>query len=467
MPTINTKFISEKIPKHIYEKSCIYLVGGSVRDQLLGRTTADWDLAVEKDPEDIARAIARAEGARAVFMGKGNQFVYRVAGPRAIFDVAPIQGRNISEDLLRRDFTVNAMAALLPSGRIIDPAGGQRDLEKGIIRMVGQHVLDADSLRLLRAFRMAAVLGFEIEPGTFAAISRKAENIRKAAGERIRDEWVKILKTADSALQVFQMDRAGILGAVFPELSALKGCTQNRYHDFDVFDHTLAVYANLEKMLHKNMPAMAKSLQNSQLQTYSAGIEMLKQAALLHDTGKPRARSIDKNKAAHFYHHPLTGAQMAESIHNRLRFSNADTRYVTFLIRNHLKPLFLYNARENGKMTNRAITRFFIKTSPHTPDLLMLAAADMMGKRQIRDEKFLEFAGQLIETYRSRHLPATLEPPLITGHDLIRYFNLSPSPLFAQILSQIEETRLCREVTTRQQALGLARKIIESKLTAS
>ena len=154
---------------------------------------------------------------------------------------------------------------------------------------------------------------------------------------------------------------------------------------------------------------------------------------------------------------------MAADIHRRLKFSNADAWYADFLIRNHLRPLFLYTAQKNGKMTQRALTRFFIKTRPHTPDLLILAAADMAGKKLLQEAGFLEFASDLLKIYYNRHLPAASEPPLLDGHDIIRHLSLKPSPVFAQILDQVEESRLCGEISTRQQAIELARKIMEFK----
>lgn len=457
------KFMDNKILKQISKRPGVWLVGGSVRDQLLKRPVSDWDLAVEKDPESLAQEIADLKGSRVVMIGKGCQHVYRIAGGKEIFDVALVQGKNIDEDLLRRDFTINAMAAELFSGRITDPRGGRKDLEAGIVRMVGEHVLDADPLRLLRAFRMAAVLGFKIEPQTLAAVSKKAANITMAAGERIRDEWLKILKTPDSAQCLAQMDSSGLLCAIFPELQALKGCRQNRYHDFDVFDHTMAVYAIVEKMLHQNDPALSESTQNSMMLTFDSGLVMLKHAALLHDIGKPLTKTIDEKKNTHFYNHPSTGAQMAADIHRLLKFSNSDARYVDFLIRNHLRPLFVYTAHKNGKMTQRALTRFFIKTRPHTPDLLILAAADMAGKNKSPEYGFLKFASYLLKIYYNQHLPAASEPPLLNGHDIIKHLNLAPCPVFARILDQVEESRLCGEISTKQQAIELAQKIIKSR----
>jgi putative nucleotidyltransferase with HDIG domain len=466
MPLINTKFLPQPLLSKIPEQSRAWLVGGTVRDQLLCRPFADWDLAVEHDPAGLARAIAEAENSRVVVLGKKKQIIHRVVSAGRIFDIAAIQGKTISEDLLRRDFTINAMAVSLQSGRLIDPAGGRGDLDRRMIRMTGKRVLDDDPLRLLRAFRMAATLGFAIDPETFAAVSEKAGQIRQVAGERIRDEWQKILQTQDSAQWISEMDRAGLLGSLFPELEALKNCGQNRHHEFDVFDHTMAVYRGLEQMLHQNRPALAPDRTNQELLSMPAAVKLLKHAALLHDIGKPQTRTTDDQGRIHFYHHPRAGAQMAGQICRRLRFSCADAGYVTFLIRHHIRPLFLYTARQRNALTFRAMTRFFIKTRPYTPDLLLMATADMTGKKEKTNPEFIEFAKDLAQRYFNRHLPARARPRLLTGHDLIRELGLSPSPLFATVLDRVEEGRLAGDIESRDQALELARKIVETQKDA-
>ncbi|MBS0014396.1 MAG: HD domain-containing protein [Desulfobacterales bacterium] len=463
---INTKFLPQPLLSQIPQQSGTWLVGGSVRDQLLCRPFADWDLAVEHDPAGLARAIAEAEGSRVVVLGKKKQIIHRVVSAGRIFDIAAIQGQTISEDLLRRDFTVNAMALSLPAGRLIDPAGGRNDLERQVIRMTGKKVLDDDPLRLLRAFRMAAILGFSIDPETLAAVSEKAGQIRQVAGERIRDEWQKILRTPDSAQWISLMDQAGLLGSLFPEIEALKNCGQNRHHEFDVFDHTMAVYKGLEQMLHQNRPALTPNQTNKQLLSMPAATELLKHAALLHDIGKPQTRTADNQGRIHFYHHPGAGAQMAGQICRRLKFSCADAGYVTFLIHHHLRPLFLYRAQQREALTTRAVTRFFIKTRPRTPDLLLLAAADMTGKKEHADTQFMDFAAGLLQRYFTRHLPARQRPRLLKGHDLIHELGLCPSPLFATILDRVEEGRLAGDITSRDQALELARKIVETQKDA-
>lgn len=449
--------IKPKLLKWVPGESGIYLVGGTVRDLLLGRPTADYDLAVEKNAAGIAQTIAAAAGSRAVKMGRPGRCVYRVVCGTETYDISDIQGQGIVDDLLRRDFTINAMAVNLKTSALIDPAGGRNDLGAGRVRMVSEAALDADPLRLLRAFRMAAALDFAIDAATLRAVSRRSGKIRQAAGERIREEWLRLLQSPSSAGWLAQMDRAGLLAAVFPEVGALRGCSQNSHHRGDVLAHTLAVCRGIDRLVHENDPPLAAGQSNRDLLASANHGRLLKHAALLHDIGKPQTRTVDRNGGIHFYGHQQVGAEMAERANRRLRFSNAENRYVCFIIAHHLRPLFLLIAREQGKLTCGATARFFMKTAPLTTDLLLFFAADMAGGKHRPGTSAAGFAADLLGRYRA----AFGRPPLVTGHDLIR-LGLCPSARFAKILRQIEVKRLAGEIETRDQALAEVQKIIRA-----
>ncbi len=450
-------------PKFIPEKSGIYLVGGTVRDHMLGRQTTDYDLAVDGDPAEVAGSIASAAGSRVVFIGRPEKCVYRIISGNETYDVCGIIGSDINEDLLRRDFTINAMAVNAENGELIDPAGGRKDLSAGLVRMVAPESFDSDPIRLLRAFRMAAVLGFSIDPATLEAISLRTEKITDSAGERIREEWLMLLNSPASVPLLESMDRAGLLDEIFPEIKNLRGCTQNRHHRFDAFEHTMKVCRATEQMLHQNKPALLKDCKNADLLAGPVGPGLVKHAALLHDTGKPLTRSVEENGDIHFYNHEAAGAKMAWEINRRLRFSNAENRYVSFLVENHLRPLFLYLLCKRGKLKPETVSRFFIKTAPWSLDLLILAAADKAGKKSSTNTGFMEFAAKLADDYLNKHLPASKQSPLITGNDLIKHFGLKPSPEFSRILGRIEKMRLAGSLKTRRQALDFTRRLLKKR----
>ncbi|MGM0787468.1 MAG: HDIG domain-containing metalloprotein [Thermodesulfobacteriota bacterium] len=448
-------------PKFIPDKSGIYLVGGCVRDRLIGRPTADFDLAVEADARETAESIASASGRRVVVMGEKEKRIYRVVTKDATYDVCLIKGADITEDLLSRDFTINAMAVNTQTHELIDPAGGRDDLWGSVVRMVSPEAFERDPLRMLRAFRIAAALGFAIDPETLEAISRGPERIVQTAGERIRDEWLRMLETPFSAELVGLAKRCGLLFAIFPELSRLEGCIQNSYHCFDAFEHTMAVYRSLEKMLHQERPGIYPGRKNRDLLGFAGSPGLAKHAALLHDVAKPVTRSVDEKGRVHFYRHERLGAQMVSEINLRLRFSNVENSYTSFMVKNHLRPLFLFILHERGRLQPKTRTRFFIKTSPWTPDLLMLFAADSMGKDPSASGRFEKFIKNLVYQYFTDHLPASRQSRLITGRDLIEHFGLTPSPAFKTILEKVEEMRLAGLLKNRDQALRFTAELLE------
>ena len=227
-----------------------YVVGGSVRDLLLGRPALDTDIAVTA----FARQLADRLAGSYVEIGKSGLTIHRVVVGDRIFDVSALHGAGIEQDLRRRDFTINAMAVDAATGNIIDCTGGRKDLQAGIIRMVSPSVFRSDPLRLLRAYRLAAGLSFDIDPATERAIADDAQRIGQSAGERIWAELQQILACRTSRVQLEQMQASGLLTAVFPELEPLSGCHQGDHHRWDVFTHSLQAYRHLESIPMAELP---------------------------------------------------------------------------------------------------------------------------------------------------------------------------------------------------------------------
>lgn len=440
-----------------------YIVGGSVRDRLLGRTPLDFDVAVFGDAKRFAKHLATVTNGHWVEMGKQGHGVYRVVVDKMILDVSPVNGATIEEDLKRRDFTINAMAYDIASKAFIDCVGGMQDLENRKIRMVSRSVFERDPVRLIRAYRMGAASEFIIESRTVSAIKADAGLISNSAGERIRTELFKILETSTSHGYILQMADSGLLFAILPELSSLKGCTQNRYHRFDVFEHTFKAFYHLENILENPVayfPAFGDP-QDKWAQKDRAGL--LKYCVLLHDIGKPAAKTADRHGSIHFYGHGKKSADMAIRINQRLKLSNQAAEYTDFIIRNHIRPLFLFNAHQHKNITRRAITRFFMKCDSRTPDLWLHALADIKGKGDEKDEKnaaFIEFARKMITYYYSEYKSQKEHPPLISGKDLINTFGLKPSPLFKKILTRVEEARLSDSIHSRTEAEAWVRDFL-------
>jgi tRNA nucleotidyltransferase/poly(A) polymerase len=443
-----------------------FLVGGSIRDMLCGRSPVDYDVAVLGDPLEFARLVATRTQGRLVEIGKPGQMIFRVVSESAIIDIAHAKDASIQKDLMARDFTINAMAYDLSSRQLVDPMGAQHDLSHRRIRMVSKDVFKQDPVRLLRAYRIAAQFVFEIESNTKAAIKENAPLIRQSAGERVRDELFKMLQSAGAHPYLCQMADNDLLFSILPELADLKNCRQNQHHQLNAWEHTLLAFYHLEGLLKADAQSAKGAGAHLTRGIAETQFGLLKFSMLMHDIGKPSTRKADRNGTLHFYGHECRSAEMAKHICRRLKCSNQVAETVQFLVRHHIRPLHLYTARRQQNVTPRAVTRFFIKCGAFLPELLVMAAADALGKTEKRSRQrsaYMAFLVQLKQDFETEFKPRASRPQLISGQDLIAEFGLNPSPLFKKILDRVEEHRLSQSKMTRQEAIQLAREIIKAE----
>jgi len=450
-----------KIKTNIALSSKTFIVGGTVRDIVIGTPPRDIDIVTLGDPKRLAQDIAANVRGRIIELGKPGMKIFRIVTREQTYDIAPANGKSIKEDLNKRDFTINAMAMPLDTKhdkrKIIDPHNGIDDLNHKTIRMISSANLKTDPIRLLRAYRIGSLLNFTIDPETSRAIKNTSSAIYTSAGERIKDELVKLFNTPRSHRYLLMMNDTGLLTAVFPELSPLKGCSQNAFHQYDAFEHTLKAYNFLEKLLHDPDSMPSEIINLKPFLPAPKHYAMLKYAILLHDIGKPTVRSIDPKGQIHFYRHEKISADMAANINKRLRLSNQEQRYIDFIIRHHLSLLSLFTAYTQNRLSKKAIARFFLKCDRMTKEILIHTTADLYGKgvnENIRENTraFIEFLNHIINFYTDSFLPQKSNPPLITGDDLINEFGLEPSPLFSKILHHVEEARFSDHITTRKEA---------------
>ncbi|MBW1697887.1 MAG: CCA tRNA nucleotidyltransferase [Deltaproteobacteria bacterium] len=439
-----------------------YIVGGAVRDLLLGEIPSDYDMVVLDDPQEAASRAARHLNGRLVKLGRSNELLFRIVTDEMKIDISRLKGNSIREDLQQRDFTINAMAYDISSAQIIDCHGGRQDLGNRIVRLVSKRAFRDDPIRLLRAYRLASALQFDIDPFTEEMIQKEAGLIPQAAPERIREEFFLMLKTPHACSYIRRMVTTGVLFGIFPELKKLQGCIQNGFHVDDVLDHTLKAFFHLESIINNpesigpDLPRPVRRIAGKKKTV------LLKCALLLHDIGKPYARTTDAGGRIHFYRHEQIGAEMVKTITLRLRFSTFETDFLEFMIRNHLRPLLLFQASENKKLTHRARVRFFMKAGENTPFLLLHAIADQKSKYKASNDSFLAFSLNMLNRFYKEYRIMRTKPPLITGHDLIKEFGLNPSPRFGKILRMVEEARLSRQITSKEEALGLVQNYLAS-----
>jgi poly(A) polymerase len=445
-----------------------WLVGGAVRDALLGRDTDDVDITLDGDLRGVARQIARTAGGTA-FELSGAHGAWRVVGrdhPWHV-DLVELREGDIRTDLAQRDFTINAMAEPLAGGELLDPHGGRADLEARRLRMVGPSALAEDPLRTLRAVRLSVELGLAIDAATLAAVSVNAPGLERVAGERIFGELKRIVGAAQPRHGLTLMDGHGLTAAVLPELLPLRGVEQSVYHHTDVHGHTLEVLDTLVAL--ERDPAGAglaghagdvRALLAEPLADELTRGGALRWAALLHDVAKPQTRVEDGGGRVGFPGHDAEGAEVARGILRRLRASERTVEYVATLIRHHLRLGFLVHQRP---LSRRDVWRYLRVTAPHSADVTLLTVADRLATRGRNADPaiaaHLELAeGMLAAAFAQR--AAGPQPPLVRGDELARELGIAPGPRLGQLLADLEEDRYAGAIATREDALRRARELV-------
>ena len=414
-----------------------YLVGGCVRDLLLEREPKDYDLATDARPERVLALFPGSQlvGAHfGVVLVREGEAEVEVATFRS--DHSYLDGRHPSEvrfetdprqDVLRRDFTINALLMDPRGDQVLDFVGGREDLARGVIRAIGEAEarFGEDHLRMLRAIRFAARFSFEIEAGTFAAIQRLAERIRAISAERIRDELVLILTEGAAARGLDLLDGSGLLEVLLPEVAAMKGVAQPpEFHpEGDVWTHV--------RLMLGEMRAPTPTL--------ALGV-------LLHDVGKPRTFAV--RERIRFDGHAELSAQMAIGILTRLKFSNDDIRHVTALAAHHLRFKDITRMRTSTLKRFLRMDRFEEHLELHRLDCI--SSHRLLGHYYFAKSKLGEFSTEQLKPR-----------PLLSGHDLIAA-GYRPGPSFAKMLKAVEDAQLEGEIHTREEGLELVRARFEA-----
>lgn len=416
-----------------------FWVGGCVRDFLLGREPQDIDIATDARPEQVEKLFKRSIGVGKKFgvmivIEAGHQF--QVATFRSEEDYQ--DGRrpekvvfsDAKADALRRDFTINALFYDPVSKTTHDWTNGAQDLRARIIRTIGkpEERFGEDHLRLLRAIRFAAQLGFEIEGATFAAVRRLAPKIKVISAERIRDELLKLFRPPHAAHGLDLLRDSGLMEHVLPELAATISCDQSPdYHPEG------SVYNHIRLMLEQLPPDAAESLP---------------WAVILHDIGKPPTASVDeKNGTIHFYGHEKIGADMAREILNRLRFPKKAIDETAACVRQHMQ------FKDVKQMRKATLRRLLLRDT--FPLELELHRLDCLGSHRSREH--YDF---LVEQAEELKRKPQIRPPLLTGEDLIA-LGMKPGPAMGALLHEIRDKQLSDELKTKRQAKGWAKKQIQ------
>lgn len=410
---VNT--IIQTLQEHGYEA---YAVGGCVRDSLLGREPGDWDITTSASPDETKKLFARTvdtgieHGTVTVLLGKEGFEVttYRIDGKYedSRHPTEVIFTRNLREDLLRRDFTINAMAYNDTEG-IVDIFGGMDDLKRKIIRCVGnaRERFGEDALRIMRGVRFAAQLGFSLEKETKEAMTELAPTLEKISAERIQTELVKLL-VSDSPELIREAYHLGITAVILPEFDEMMRTGQEtKYHRYDVGEHTVQAVCNVppDKVLRLTM--------------------------LLHDVAKPEMKTVDADGTAHFKGHDIRGEQKAKEILRRLKFDNDTIHKVTKLVRWHD-----YRMSAEKKNVRKAMSKISAELFPM---YLLVKRADILAHSMYRREEELENLSGLQKCYEeivADHECVSLKQLAVTGTDLIG-IGMKPGKQIGEVLNEL------------------------------
>jgi tRNA nucleotidyltransferase/poly(A) polymerase len=472
-------------------KTPAILVGGAVRDALLDMPAHDFDFAVQGKDNTIslARAVANRLGGAFYIMDDERGTARVILGAEAdrpeplILDFAVCRGNTWTDDLLARDFSINAIALDLASGQIMDPAHGRADLSNRLIRQVTPHAISDDPVRALRAIRLARALSSTLETATVTAIHAAAASLHRPSPERVRDEVMKTLAHARASRAVRQWDELGLLAQIFPEIEPMRTCEQSPPHHFKVLEHTFVVLDYLDEIIANlqyidSAPAWLEGLRispshrqalASQLSAVTTNERLrsavFRLAALLHDAAKPATRSVDDKGSIHFYQHEEAGAELAAARANALKLSSDEVDQVRVTVRHHMRPNQMSREaiKQSSRPTPRAIYRFMRSTGQCAPEIALFCIADGMGKAgaatPLADaQRRASIASLLIERYYEQFSAAAAPKPLITGKDVIT-LGVKPGPEIGRILDAVREAQMVGEISTSEEALALARSL--------
>jgi poly(A) polymerase len=445
----------------------VWIVGGAVRDAALGREVADLDLAAAGDPGAVAKAIAGEFGEHA-FELSAEFGTWRVAAQRQGWqiDVTTLRGSGIEEDLAERDFTIGAVAVPLAGEEPIDPYAGLTDLAEKRLRAVGEESFASDPLRLLRAARLAAELGLEVEPRTLELARACATRAGEPAGERQLAELRQLLGGPDPLRGLRLLDELGITAVVLPELESLRGVEQGPNHHLDVYDHTIAVLehtleveGDLERFAGERA-AEVRALLDEPLADEISRRTALRFGALFHDIAKP-ATKAEYDGFVGFKGHDEVGAEVIGEICRRLRASRRLTQHLQGLARHHLRLGFLI---PEMPLSRRRVHGYLRATDPVTVDVTLLTVADRLsarGKGPIASPEMvaahLQLAREMIAAGLDWHREGP-PPPLLRGDEIAAELGIEPGPELGNAVAELEAAQFAGEVTDREGALQHLRR---------
>lgn len=436
------------------KNSKIYIVGGAVRDNIMGMKVSDVDFAVDGNFEDAAEYFSKNTCGNFVRL---HEDTIRVVSSDTVYDFSPVKGADIYEDLKKRDFTINAMAEDLESGEIIDIANSKNDINDGIIRAAYENTFIDDPLRMLRAFRFASKYGFKIDSKTFEMIKNYHAHICDSAGERILSEILKIFEAHDTAKYIRLMDEAGLIEEIFPFMKKMKTIGKCKYHVVDAYNHSVLSIEFFDILIKKlydiKYSEKIKNIMGEPIggTTHEA---VLKLAVFLHDMGKPDAMRNDNGRVT-FKMHEVYGARKFVEFSKKLKFSNSQSALIRNVIAGHMRPLWLFKQKSSRK----AVYRMFCEYGDYSIDIALASLSDVVATRSLlnsdseESQNYFEFICKIIEYYYD----FKSKERLVNGND-IKKITGTDGKKIGEILNKVNEEIFCGRIKDRDEAIEFVKK---------
>lgn len=473
--TIQNEIMKDKILSKIaaeFSGNNIYVVGGTVRDYLMGKVSYDRDLIItDMEAKDFAQSLNKIFNSTFITLDEENK-IYRLVlkdsddihNPQMIDITNPIDN-SLEMDLMRRDLTINAIAVNINTGEVIDLFGGVADIKNKTLNYIEEGNFMDDPLRLLRVYRFQATLDFDLGSDTIHAICKYSDLIEKPAKERVLYELMKLFNGDYTAKALINMNKTWLLEEVFPIVKELKQVPPNSHHHLDLLNHSIET-VNQIQMIYENLDDRVKEHLNRCDFGGFPRLAHLKLAGFLHDIGKFSTWTIEKDTGRHrFIKHDDVGSKLVKPILKSLTCSNRQIDYISEMIKNHIYPSSLMCEQD---VNEKAMMRYLRKLNDNVIDNIVLAKADRLSARGevITDEMIennISNLDKLQNFYFESLEKLTPLPKLVDGNELMEHFNLTQSPLLGNIIAAIQNAQLDGDVTTKEQALDLAKKLIDKK----
>ena len=428
----------------------IYLVGGAVRDFLLGKNTFDKDIIV-KSAEEFASRFANDNDGTFIELDKENK-IYRVVLSDKVNYIDVTEADDIEKDLKRRDFTINSIAVNLKNDEIIDVTGGRLDLERGIIRSISEDNLVDDPLRILRGYRFAATLGFEIESETQRQIDKHLDLILEPARERITYEIMKLFDGKYTASVLLKADK--LIEIIYPVFVDVKKVPKNTHHHLDLYEHSVETVNQIQLLYETADTVIREHLEKIDFGGFSR-LAHLKLAAFFHDIGKFSTWTIEGERHR-FIKHDDVGSKMAKEILKQNKFSKKQIEYIANMIKNHIYPSQVVSS-EN--VTEKIYMRYIRKMGDNVIDNILLAKADRLSARgpaitEAIVKENIDNLDKLLDYYIAIKDSLKPLPKLLSGDEIMELKNIPQSPKLGEIITALKNEQLEGNIVSKDDAIN-------------